>query len=81
LIELILIELSRVEVLVLHQESGHCPGPGIAPGSSVERRSRPGDRSHNLNQTALSGASKENIFVEKDVRHDRSQKELENGEG
>jgi hypothetical protein len=32
-----LIELSRVEVLVLHQESGHCAGPGIAPGSSVRQ--------------------------------------------
>jgi hypothetical protein len=31
--------------------------------SALERRSRPGDRSHNLNETALSGATKEAILL------------------
>lgn len=34
-IELMLIQISRVEVLVLHEESGHHAGPGITPGASV----------------------------------------------
>jgi hypothetical protein len=61
--------ISRICHNSCHVKSSVCGTGELSIGatsfraSALERRSRPGDRSHNLNEMALSGANKEAILL------------------